>query len=473
MEQQSLEQQTALGQQVTTDLGAVVVPVEGQQQAIRAAIRLESKVSNAFINLSPSPAKRWSNLNALSALTAQSALAEQATAIRSELAKQATNVRELGNKEQVKQDNRDPVMRAKARSIEAAQKAAAERRLQRAAARKSLMNKEREQQRVEQMNSLAEFQELGELNIKQNNKDPLDLGLDPFAATDSIDNSLQTKDGGRVQSLKNLAEILSKQSPVDSNYLRWGGSIKNASQRSFLQTAIEGSRGLAAVKKSGGVKHEAVLSNSKMGAKEKGTKLVAAVGIKALARTNSLANQGVAKRILDVATMQDMVNSRLRTSVDRTLEELSERYDLEEEVQSIKSINSAKEYQLSEMLSFRQGVTKANIRRKVDLYNAMSLISHMIAHWIITKEATKHIREELERGGISEVPQSLDGGDFFEELVKMFETANVVIEGKSIEEAIESVKNIVDARTYADRLKGIYEKFEEEFGGLVGFSFDS
>jgi hypothetical protein len=135
-------------------------------------------------------------------------------------------------------------------------------------------------------------------------------------------------------------------------------------------------------------------------------------------------------------------------------------------------VKSAADLDLNEIFAFRQGATQKTARRKFAVYHGFSLLSQMIAFWIISRAAHDKIREELElKGLLGEFVPSLELGDFVLEFVSTYEKALAMADGMPAEQArlLKTIEDTVNIAELKQKARSIRQKMELEFGKTIEF----
>jgi hypothetical protein len=136
------------------------------------------------------------------------------------------------------------------------------------------------------------------------------------------------------------------------------------------------------------------------------------------------------------------------------------------------SLQSASDIDLCAIFAFRDGATQKTARRKFAVFRGFSLLSQMIAFWIILREAHDYMLVELEKiGGVGIIPPSLDLGDFLKEFVDVYEQAQQMCVGMPPEEAriIREIGQSIDFTSLKQQANSILELFNDTLGDSLEF----
>lgn len=143
-------------------------------------------------------------------------------------------------------------------------------------------------------------------------------------------------------------------------------------------------------------------------------------------------------------------------------------------------VRNPREYAAHEFnLDFQHAFRVANSpnrdpSQQMEVYQVWQLLGHMIAFWLITRDARKKILDELEERGLGHiVPASLDMGQFIKEFVAAYEHLMEVLGGDADLEA--TVKALSDGKFAPEELRArrdsILRQLEKHLGSSLEFNY--
>lgn len=293
--------------------------------------------------------------------------------------------------------------------------------------------------------------------------------LSPFFRTDIVDNTLQSQvsaagvnnSGASVNSLnaRDTPENVLKQ--ADGLSALYGASKVRFAQQQLQPSSAKGlaNSGMASGQVAGGLSEGATAVPTKASQTPTTGSSRRATNAAKLARLVS--EDEVLGSNFDVIYREELAMMKSLSG------------DLSDGAKKLASLQSARDFELQQIFAFRDGATQKTAKRKFAVYHGFSLLSHMIAFWMILREAHDKILEDLEKLGLlGEVPPSLDMGDFLREFVEAYERAQNMIDGMPAEDArlIKAIGDSIDFDALKEKAGDIRAAFEKDLGGALDFN---